>query len=142
MLRNRLSILRVTLLACAAILLPACDTDGPGKPGYNLAGPVTTQAVVTVTSNKGTLPVLTDNFATLTVTVVNSATGAPAPDLTVVAMSTNIGSFGSLGGPAELLLETVGGRASTVFFPGEILGTATIRAEALGGVGFVSIRIR
>ena len=142
MFRNRLSILRVALLACAAILLPACDTDGPGKPGYNLAGPVTTKALVTVTTNKGTLPVSTDAFATLNITVVNSATGAPAPDLTLVGMTTNIGSFGSFGGPNELLLETVGGHASTVFFPGDILGTATIRAEALGGVGFVEIRIR
>lgn len=142
MFRNRLPILRVALLACAAILLPACDTDGPGKPGYNLAGPVTTRALVTVTTNKGTLPVSSDAFATLNVSVVNSATGAPAPDLTVVGMSSNIGSFGSFGGPNELLLETVGGHASTVFFPGDILGTARIRAEALGGVGFVEIRIR
>lgn len=142
MLRNRLSTLRLALLACAALALPACDTDGPGKPGYNLAGPVVSQMIVTVTSNKGSLPVSSDSFATLTVTVVDSATGAPARDLSDILMTASIGSFGSFGGGNETVLETIGGRASVVFYPGDILGVATIRAESLGGVGFTQIRIR
>lgn len=142
MLRTRLSMLRLALLACAALALPACDTDGPGKPGYNHAGPVISKAVVTVSSNKATLPVSTDSFAILTVTVTDSATGAPARDLTLVLMTTNIGAFGFFGGPNETTLETIGGRATVVFYPGDALGVATIRAEALGGVGFTEIRIR
>lgn len=142
MLRKRIPFLRLTLLALTAIALPACDTDGPGTPGYNHAGPVTSRVVVTITSNKSTLPVGSDSYAILTVTVTNSATGQPVPDLTVVDLSSNLGSFGSFGGPNEFQVETHGGGVSVVFFPGDVLGTATIRAAALGGVGFVDIRIR
>ena len=142
MLRNRFSMLRLALLASVALALPACDTDGPGKPGYNFAGPVISKAVVTITSNRSQLPILSDSFATLTITVSDSVTGAPARDLTVVSLTTNLGSFGFLGGPSEAAVETIGGRATIAFFGGESPGTATIRAEALGGVGFVSIRIR
>lgn len=142
MLRNRFSTLRLALLACAALALPACDTDGPGKPGYNHAGPVISQMVVTVSSNKATLPILSDQFAIVTVTVHDSATGAPARDLTVVTITTTLGSFGSIGGANAALLETIGGRATIPFYSGDVPGIATIRAEALGGVGFTEIRLR
>lgn len=140
--RNRASFLRLALLALAAIAIPACDTDGPGATGYNHAWPVPERALVTVTTNKGSLPVGGGSPATVTVTAINSSTLQPVTDATVVDLSSNLGSFGSVGGPNGAQILTHNGSASVAFFPGTVAGTATVRAEVLFGVGFVEIRIR
>jgi hypothetical protein len=142
MLRYRTSILRLALLALAAIAIPACDTDGPGGTGYNHALPVVGRAAVTVTTNKASLPAGGTSPATVTVTAVSSTTGLPVTDLTVVTMTTNLGAFGSVGGPNAAQILTHSGVASVAFFPGEVSGTAVIQANVLNGLGYVEIQIR
>ena len=140
----RNTVLRLLLAAAAMGGFAACenDTDGPGRPGYQLAGPVQNQvALVTVTSSRSQMQGDNATSATITVTALNPATGASVPNLTLALMTTNIGHFGSSDGPTELAIEFFGGSARTVFFSGTVEGTATIRAEVNGGVGITSIRV-
>lgn len=140
--RNRASFLRLALLALAAIAIPACDTDGPGATGYNHAWPVPERTVVTVTTNKGSLPAGGSSPATLTVTAVGEYAGITVPDDTVVGVSSSLGSFGYVGGPNATQVLTHNGQATVTLYPGDVRGLARVQAEVLGGVGFVEIDIR
>ena len=140
---SRNTVLRLLLAATALGGLAACDTDGPGRPGYQLAGPVQNAPapIVTVISSRATMQGDNSTSAAITVTAVDGGTGISVPNLTIAALSTNIGHFGSSDGPIELEVEFFGGSARTVFFSGTTEGTATIRAEVNGGVGITTIRI-
>lgn len=138
---SRNTVVRLLLAAAAVGGLVACDSDGPGRPGYQFAGPVgDTTPLVTVTSSRSTMQGDNTAAAQITVTAV-SAAGSSVPNLTIAHMTTNIGHFGSTDGPLELDVEFFGGSARTVFFSGLVEGTATIRAEVNGGVGITTIRI-
>jgi hypothetical protein len=137
------SLLRILPLAVLAGMLPACDTDGPGKVGYNHAGPThpLPATIVTVTSDRGSLEVGGTNFARITVTAVNPATGAPVPDLTEALLTTTAGNLGSQSGEQEIVLELVNGVATTALFAGSEAALATVRAQVGSGVGFVTVRM-
>lgn len=140
---NRLAFLRLATFALMAAVLPGCEvSDDPGSRGYNLAGPVNSTFVVSLTSNRSSLTAGDDHFATLTVTAVVASSGAPVPNLTVATLTTNIGQFGSLGGTNTAAIELVNGVGTVVMFPGDTIGTASVRAQVGSGVAFTDIRIR
>jgi hypothetical protein len=142
MLRNRSLVLGLALLALAAIAFPACNGKDPGGVGYNHAYPVPERTIVTITSNKGSLPAGGTSPATLTVTAVAEYVGVTVADDTVVGISSNLGSFGRVGGPNVAQLLTRNGQATVSFFPGNTRGVARIQAEVLYGVGNIEIEIR
>jgi hypothetical protein len=136
----RTTVFRLLLAATALGGFVACDTDGPGRPGYNFAGPIQAAPTVTVTSSRATMQGDNTTSAAITVTARN-ASGGSVSDLTVAHLTTNIGHFGSAEGPTAIDVEFFGGAARTVFFSGTVEGTAFIRAEVNGGVGQTTIRI-
>lgn len=133
------------LLGFAGLLLGACGSDDPKSPTAPPASPVPPTApvtyAVTVTSTAASLTAGSNDFATVTIRATRTDTGAPAPNLTKVTLTTTLGSFGSASGPQTLEPELINGQVQVVFFPGGTIGTATIRAQVSGSVGFGTIRI-
>ena len=134
-----------TVIGMTALLLvaAACTTNEAKSPTQPVVRPVEPEfaPIVTVTSDRTQMATDNERGARIQVRAVNPATGASVPNLTVASMTTNIGAFGSQSGPAELDIEFFGGVAQTVFFPGTVPGTATIRAEVEGGVAIVMVRV-
>jgi hypothetical protein len=137
--------IRSALLTTGLALVVACTSDDPKSPTAPRTTPVTPVTpvtfAVTVASTKSTLEVNTSEFATITVTARRTDNGAAPPNLTPVTLTTTIGAFGAVGGPTVVEGELVDGQFQTVFFPGAVVGTATLRAQVGSSVGFGSIRV-
>ncbi|GMU65317.1 MAG: hypothetical protein AMXMBFR36_15910 [Acidobacteriota bacterium] len=139
---------RKNLLLMAAIvagLVPVgCDSNEANLPNQVTVPPILPEVVpiVTVTTSRGRLTVGEDHFAQIRVTATDPDTGASVPNLTIASMSTNLGHFQSLDGPAEVNLEFFFGVVGVPLFPGESPGEARVRAEVLGGVGLVRVSMR
>ncbi len=138
----RTAILRLVTFVLVAASFVGCRADDPGVRGYNLAGPVNSTFTVTLTSSRSSMTAGDDQFARLTVTAVVTSTGQPVPNLTEAVLATNIGQFGSLGGTNAVTIELINGVGTMVMFPGDTIGTATVRAQVGSGVAFTEIRIR
>ncbi len=135
--------LRNPLLAVGLALALGCSADdakSPTAPGAPVVPPAST-VNVTVSSSTPSLEVNATEPATITIRAARSDTGAPVPNLTQAAVTTSLGSFGSVGGPAEVTLELVNGQATVSFFPGPTVGTASLRAQVSTGVGLTSVQI-
>ena len=81
---------------------------------------------VTVTANPSQITAGGTASSNITVDVRRSDNGQPPPDLTTVTLTTNLGGFGSAGGPQSVELQTVNGRVQAVLFAGTDTGTATV----------------
>lgn len=143
---------RLHLLAAALIVAAGCSSDDPKSPTAPPAspvepGPAPVVYAVTVSPSKSALEVGTTDSATVTIRATRTDTGAPAPNLTKLSLSTSLGSFGAVGGPQQLEAEFVNGQVQVAFFGGGTVGTATIRAQVTGtgistsSVGFGTVRI-
>ncbi|HVG06947.1 MAG TPA: IPT/TIG domain-containing protein, partial [Thermoanaerobaculia bacterium] len=103
--------------------------------------PVTTYAI-TVTPSPGQLTAGVGSGSTITVDVRRTDNGQPPPNLTPVTVTTNIGSFGAFGsGTKEVTLQLVNGRAQTVLFADDQVGTATVRAVVGPSAGAANVAI-
>lgn len=139
----------------AALALAAgCSSDDPKSPTAPPAtpvepGPAPVVYAVTVSPSKSALEVGTTDSATVTIRATRTDTGAPPANLTKVEISTTLGSFGSVGGPNQLVAEFLNGQVQVAFFGSGTVGTATIRAQVKddrfniseSSVGFGTIRI-
>lgn len=123
-----------------------CQSDSPTEPtNAPPAAPIPPAPVttfnVTVTASPGQLTAGTSTGSTITVDVRRTDNGQPPPDLTDVTVTTNLGGFGSTGGPQTVTLDLVNGRAQTVLFAGSEVGTATVRATVGSSSGAANVGI-
>jgi hypothetical protein len=131
--------------ALAAVL--GC-TSSPTEPSSGGGGTITPKPpepvvtfAVTVTANPSQIVAGGTGSSQITVDVRRSDNGQPPPDLTPVTLTTNLGGFGSSGGPQSIQLQTVNGRVQAVLFAGTDSGTATVRAQVTGGAGAANVNI-
>ncbi|MEO8198469.1 MAG: IPT/TIG domain-containing protein, partial [Thermoanaerobaculia bacterium] len=97
---------------------------------------------VSVSASTGSVEVGSTSPVVLVIRATRADNGQPVPNLTHGTITSTLGSFGAVGGPQTLDVELVNGQATVVFFPGDTVGTATIRATVSTGVGFTSVTIR
>lgn len=142
---RNLTRLLLPLLALFAVL--GC-TSSPTEPSGGGSSPITPKPpdpvisyIVTVTANPGEITAGSEGSSNITVQVRRADNGQPPPDLTKVTLTTNIGGFGTVGGPQTVELDLVNGQAQAVLFAGTESGTATVRATALGSGGAANVRI-
>jgi hypothetical protein len=83
----------------------------------------------------------TNESATITITARRTDNGQPPPNLTKAQVTTTLGSFGSVNGPQNVEVELVGGQAQLAFFPGNTIGTASIRVAIGNSAGFATIQV-
>ena len=132
------------LLAPGLLLALACSTDKPGTPTAPPTNPIPPAAGVNVavTASAAELEVSSTSSSLIRVRATRADNGAALPNLTPVALTTTLGGFGSLSGPANIGLELVNGEASVPFFAGDTIGSASIRAAVSSGVGFATVIVR
>lgn len=146
---RHLTRLLLPLLALFAVL--GC-TSSPTEPSGGSSSPITPKPPdpvvgysVTVTANPPEITAGSESSSNITVQVRRTDNGQPPPDLTRVTLTTNIGGFGSVGGPQTVELDLINGQAQAVLFAGTESGVATVRAAAtIGNVqaaGTANVRI-
>lgn len=136
------------ILALALSLAVGCQSDSPTEPASGgppatpkPPAPVTLYSV-TVTANPPSIVAASGTPSTVTVNVRRTDNGQPPADLTEVTLTTTLGEFGSAGsGQKTLELQLVNGRAQAVLFPGNDVGTATIRADVDRSSGAANVQI-
>jgi PKD repeat protein len=141
---NKAIVVRISLALALAVLV-GCSKS-PTEPKQTPSNPVPPPQIitysVTVTANPGALMIGGPSSSTITVTVRQNDTGAAPPDLTPVALTTDLGEFGSLGsGLKTVNLQLVGGRAQAILFAGTQAGTATVQANVGGSTGATTVAI-
>ena len=145
LIRLLLPLLAVAVLAALAV--SGC-TSSPTEPSGGGSGPITPKPPdpvisfnITVTANPSEITAGSEGTSNITVQVRRADNGAPPPDLTKVTLTTNLGGFGTVGGPTTVELDLVNGQAQAVLFAGTESGVATVRAQALGSGGAANVRI-
>ena len=131
-----------------ALALAGCQSDSPTEPGGG-GGPVATPKPpepvttfnVTVTANPSQLTAGSTTPSNVTVDVRRNDNGLPPADLTSVVLSTSLGNFNSAGGPQEVTLQLVNGRAQASLFASADQGTATVRAVVGSSAGVANVQI-
>jgi hypothetical protein len=136
------------LLGLALALAAGCQSDSPTEPGGNSPpvnpippAPVTTYSI-TLTPSPGSLSAGSTTPSTVTIRVTRTDTGQPPPDLTQVTVSTTLGEFGQVGSGLQTVnLQLVGGQAQVALFPGQSVGTATLRAQVGSSAAAANVQI-
>ncbi len=125
------------LLPLLALLVVWGCTSSPTEPSGGGSSPITPKPpdpvvayTVTVTANPAEITAGSNGSSNITVQVRRTDNGQPPPDLTNVTLTTNIGGFGTVGGPQSLELDLINGQAQAVLFAGTESGVATVRAAA------------
>ncbi|MBZ0088857.1 MAG: IPT/TIG domain-containing protein [Thermoanaerobaculia bacterium] len=136
---------RNLLLAAGLVAAVGCSSDDPKSPTAPPTTPVPPVTPVTysvtVSPSKSALEVGTTDSSVITITVARTDNGAPPPNLTKATLTTTLGAFGNNAGLQTLEAELINGQVQVAFFPGGTVGTATIRVQVGGSVGFGSIRV-
>ncbi len=142
---NTRALFQKLTLAAALVALVGCSTKSASRPSQTPSAPIPpTQGVtttVTVSVSPNILTVNGTNPATVRVRVSVSNGTVPA-DGSQVALSTNLGSFGSVGGPTTANVVLSGGQGSVAFFPGATVGVATIQATFNSAIGVASVQVK
>ncbi|HSK80294.1 MAG TPA: IPT/TIG domain-containing protein [Thermoanaerobaculia bacterium] len=124
-----------------------CQSDSPTEPsgGGPIATPKPPDPVTTfnvsVSANPGEIIANGEASSTITVRVRRTDNGQPPPDGSQVALTTTLGSFGSVNGPNQVTLQLVNGEAQAVLFATTSVGTASVRAVFSGSSGSTNVRI-
>jgi hypothetical protein len=135
-------------LLLALALAAGCQSDSPTEPGGSSPPvnpipptPVTTYSI-TLTPNPSSLSAGSATPSNVTVRVTRTDTGQPPPDLTQVTVSTTLGEFGQVGSGLQTVnLQLVNGQAQVALFPGQSVGTATLRAQVGGSAAAANVQI-
>jgi hypothetical protein len=120
------------------ILLGACSTDSPTAPQQVPAPPPPGGEDlwnITLTIEPDSLPLSSDQPATVSVLVRSKANNQSPPNGTTIVLSTSLGLFGTTGGSlSSVVLELFQGRANVLLFAGSIIGQALVTAQLDGSV--------
>ncbi len=131
------------LLFIAMALAVGCGADAPSSPTAPPANPVPPAPTVSVdftfTASRTDINVNATEPAVLTVRVFYADSGQPYSGSVTVA--TTLGSLGSVGGAQSLVLQLVNGVVTVPFFPGGVIGTASISATLQNLVRYLSINV-
>jgi len=135
---------QIPLLALGLVLSIGCSADSPSSPTAPPVTPIPPSVGinVSVTASTASLEAGSTSPATLVIRATRADNGQPVANLTPGTLTTTLGSFGSIGGPQTLAIELVNGQVTVVFFPGDTVGTASIRAAVSTGVGFTAVGVR
>ena len=137
---------RSFVLALALAALASCSTDTPTAPERTPAPPPgsspTTTWNITVTADPREVTASSPQPVTITVEVRRASDGTVPQDGTTVVVSAGLGEFNSLdSGESTASLSLRAGRASLLYFPGEILGFDTIEARLENSIGSTRVNI-
>lgn len=146
---SRLKAKRLTWMLAGAvvglIVLGACSTDSPTAP-VQVPPPPPSDGEdlwnITLTIEPGSLPVNSDQPATVSVLVRSKASNQSPPNGTTIVLTTSLGLFGaSSGGFTSVVLELFQGRANVLLFAGNIIGQALVTAQLDGSVETATLDI-
>lgn len=135
------------LLIGLALGLVGCDADSPSEPSQPPGTPPGSGSgatySITVTATPSQVPAGSTDPVQVRVRVLRQDTGQPPPTGTTIVVAAGAGSFGTPGGPASIVLETVNGQAAVSFFPPADVGTGTIvlQARLEESIGQTSLQI-
>jgi len=142
---NTRAMFRKLTLAVALVTLAGCSGKSASRPTQTPSEPIPPPPVqtttVTVTVSPNIMSINSTSPATVRVQVSRSD-GQAIPDGSTVALSTSLGSFGSVGGPNSTSIVLSGGQGSTAFFAGATVGVATIQATFNSAIGTASVQIK
>jgi hypothetical protein len=134
------------LAALAGLLLLGCSTDSPTEPQRVTVPPgggvPQVSFVITVTATPNSLEAGGDQGTLLTITVRRADNGAAPVNGTTIVVSTTLGAFGTVdSGLQQVVASLLGGVAQIQLFPGDVPGTAAIRAQLQNDFGGVNVAI-
>lgn len=113
------------------------QTPGPSPPGPSAAWNV----AVSVSPNQ--LAAGTTTPSVVTFTVRRQDNGQPPPDGTTLVVSTTLGDLGSVASGVQAAnIALFGGSAQVLLFPGDIEGTAQVRAQIESSFGSAIVTVR
>ncbi|MEJ2084516.1 MAG: IPT/TIG domain-containing protein [Acidobacteriota bacterium] len=131
-------------LAAMVALLVACSTDTPTAPTQVPSPPTPglNAFIMSIKVAPETLPVSDTVPATVTVKATNRDTGASPANGTTVLVTTTLGEFDTLGSEAQSTAAVFDqGKAKVLLYPGDVVGTATLRADLSGSIGRTTVDI-
>jgi hypothetical protein len=136
------SLLGILALAAGVAALAACNTTESKLPTQPTVNPYSPDIyAVTVAASRVHMHVGDDRPSDINITAARIPDGAPPPNLTIADLTTDLGNFVTMdSGIQEVTLELVGGHVHTVYFAPASPGTATLRADVLGSIGFRQIK--
>jgi IPT/TIG domain/PKD domain len=119
-------------------LVGACSADSPSEPRITPAPPTPQPppSSLSITASPAELDAGSSTPSTITV----SASGATGTGL--VTLTTSLGGFGSVGGPATTTINLSAGQAQAFLFAGPTAGVATISATVGSLAGSTTVNIR
>ena len=132
-------------LAAMVALLVACSTDTPTAPTQEPSTPTPgiNAFIMSISVSPDSLDAGSETPATVTVRATNRDTGASPANGTSVRVSANLGEFLALGSEIQSTAAIFDqGRAQVFWFPGDTVGTASLRADLSGSVGRTTVAIR
>lgn len=140
---------RLTPVVAGALLFLTlgCSTDSPTAPdqadnGPGAGGPTpATRWNISVSADASEVTVDSTAPITITVRIRRADNGANPANGTTTVISSSLGSFGSSAGSSSAVLSLLNGRATVLFFPGSILGSALISAQLEDSVGQLRLPI-
>ena len=145
--KNQRTIVGLAVFGVLALMLAAaCSTDSPTAPKQVPAPPPgstpSAQWNISVSVEPNEITAGSDLPATVTVRVRRADNGQPPPSGSTIAISTNLGEFGSPGsGQQAGALTLFSGNGSALLYPGDTAGFAIVTAllEGSAGQGRLSI---
>jgi hypothetical protein len=121
-----------------ALLLGACSADSPTAPQPQTPVPPSTPPLgvsVTITADPSDQAVGSTSPSTITVRATREDGAVFSGTLTV---TTDLGGFGSVGGPSTTQVQLVNGVGQAFYFPGSTAGVATLRVTALSSTSILA----
>lgn len=124
-------------VALLALLLGACSADSPTEPQQTPVPPSQPPLgqSVTITADPNALAVGSTTPSTITVRATRSDGAGLNGTLEV---TTDLGGFGSVGGPSTTQVTLVNGVGQAFFFPGNTPGIATLRVRQTGSTAVLA----
>lgn len=125
-------------LAAAAALMVACSAKSPTEPKQvppPSAGPSSSSWAITVSASPRQLGVNSTTPSVITISVKNAANGSLPVNGSSIVVSTNLGTFDSVGGPQSVALALGNGKAQVQLYSSGKEGNATITAQLDNNVG-------
>ncbi len=132
-------------LAAMVALLVACSTDTPTAPTQEPSTPTPgiNAFIMSISVSADFLEAGSTAPATVTVRATDKVTGASPPNGTTVQVSTTLGEFGASGSEVQTTAAVFDqGKARAFLFAGDVVGTASLRADLSGSVARTTVEIR